>query len=399
MTFRQTFAFVLIMILMLNATFRSSAQIKKHADVRVGASQLEQYLPMLKGKNVAIVMNQTSMLGDALLLDTLIALGVQVNKIFVPEHGFRGTADAGAHVKSELDAETGKPILSLYGNNKKPNATQLSNIDIVLYDLQDVGVRFYTYISTLEYVMDACNEHKKNLIILDRPNPNGHIIDGPILDTSLRSFVGMQKIPVLYGMTAGEYAKMLVGENWIKNAKKLKLTIIPCTNYTHKRRYNLPVAPSPNLGNMAAVYLYPSLCFFEGTIVSVGRGTHYPFQQWGHPSFAGKASYAFVPQGMVGASKPLLDGQKCFGTFISSNADTAYKLTCDSLNLSFLLQAYQWSTDKSKFFNPFFEKLAGTKILRQQIIAGKTEAEMRAYWQPDLLKFKAIRSKYLLYED
>ncbi|MCC6186414.1 MAG: DUF1343 domain-containing protein [Chitinophagaceae bacterium] len=398
MTIRQAFAPVIIMLLLQIPT-SSRAQMKKYADVRVGASQLSTYLPLIKDKKVAIVMNQTSMLGDALLLDTLIALGVQVTKIFVPEHGFRGTADAGAHIKSELDAETGLPILSLYGNNKKPSAAQLANVDVVLYDLQDVGVRFYTYISTLEYVMDACNENKKTIIVLDRPNPNGHLIDGPVLDSSLRSFVGMQKIPVVYGMTAGEYAQMLVGERWIKNAKQLKLTVIPCAQYTHKRRYNLPVAPSPNLGNMAAVYLYPSLCFFEGTVVSVGRGTNYPFQQWGHPSFAGKASYAFVPQSKGGASKPLLEGQSCYGMLISTNADTAYKITSKEMNLSYLLHAYQWSTNKDKFFNSFFEKLAGTTLLRKQIIAGKTEEEIRASWQPELQKFKTIRSKYLLYED
>ena len=360
----------------------------------VGAERLQSYLPKLKDKKVALLINQTSIVFDKLLLDTLLAKGVMVIKIFVPEHGFRGTADAGAHIKNEKDAKTGLPVISLYGKNKKPTAEQMKDIDILVYDLQDVGVRFYTYISTLEYAMDACIENRKELLILDRPNPNRHIIDGPVLDTSLRSFVGMQAVPVLYGMTVGEYAKMIVAEGWIKNAKKLKFSVIACSSYDNKdlrMNYILPVPPSPNLKNMNAIRLYPGLCFFEGTIVSVGRGTEKPFEQWGHPDYKGKLVHSFIPKSTMGATKPLLENQICYGEKL--------EIASNNLDISHLLKAYQLSPQKEKFFNPFFEKLAGTKLLRQQIIEGKSEAEIRASWQPELEKFKAIRKKYLLYED
>ena len=375
------------------------AQMSKKADIQVGASRLDEYLPQLKGKKVALLINQTSVVNEVLLLDTLLDLGINITKVFVPEHGFRGVADAGAHVKNEIDGESGLPIISLYGNNKKPTKEQLQNVDVLVYDLQDVGVRFYTYISTLEYAMDACIEHQKTLIILDRPNPNGHLVDGPVLDTALRSFVGMQAIPIVYGMSVGEYAQMLVGEQWIKNAAKLPMKIIPCRNYTHKRRYSLPIAPSPNLKTMSAIYLYPSLCFFEGTVVSLGRGTDKPFQQWGHPDYATKSSYYFTPKSTLGASKPMLENQACYGQLITDNADTAYIISASKINLEYLLKAYLWSSQKDKFFNPFFEKLAGTKLLRQQIQKGLNEAQIRATWQAPLAQFKKIRKKYLLYED
>lgn len=391
----KIFSFFLLIGIASNAF----AQLRQKADIQVGASRLDEYLPQLKGKKVALLINQTSVVNEVLLLDTLLDLGVNVTKVFVPEHGFRGTADAGAHVKSEIDGESGLPIISLYGNNKKPSKEQMQNVDVLVYDLQDVGVRFYTYISTLEYAMDACIENQKTLIILDRPNPNGHLLDGPILDTALRSFVGMQAIPIVYGMTVGEYAQMLVGERWIKNAAKLQMKVIPCRNYTHKLRYSLPIAPSPNLKTMAAIYLYPSLCFFEGTVVSLGRGTDKPFQQWGHPDYATKSSYYFTPKSTLGASKPLLENQACYGQLITDNADTAYAIGTNKINLAYLLNAYQWSSQKDKFFNPFFEKLAGTKLLRQQIQKGLNEAQIRATWQAPLAQFKKIRKKYLLYED
>lgn len=359
----------------------------------VGAERLASYLPQLKKKRVALLMNQTSLVYDKLLLDTLTSCGINVVKIFVPEHGFRGTADAGAHIKNEKDAKTGLPVISLYGKNKKPTPEQMKDIDVLVYDLQDVGVRFYTYISTLEYAMDACIENDKELIILDRPNPNRHIIDGPVLDTSLRSFVGMQAVPVLYGMTVGEYAKMIIGEGWIKNAKALKLTVIPCLWYDKDIRnaYQLPVPPSPNLKTMTAIHFYPGLCFFEGTIVSVGRGTDKPFEQWGHPDYKGKFKHSFTPKSTIGATKPLFENQICYGVKL--------EIAPNNLNISQLLKAYLLSPQQEKFFNPFFEKLAGTKLLRQQIIEGKGEAEIRASWQPELVKFKEIRKKYLLYED
>lgn len=389
----------LIGLMICSSTLAAQQDKRQNIDIQVGAASFEAYIPQLKGKKVALVINQTSSINGVLLLDTLLHLQVNVVKIFVPEHGFRGTADAGAHIKSEVDAATGLPVVSLYGKNKKPSKEQLANVDVIVYDLQDVGVRFYTYISTLEYVMDACIEEHKPLIVLDRPNPNGHVIDGPLLDTNLRSFVGMQPIPILYGMTVAEYAKMLQGEHWIKDADRLQLTCVPCKYYTHHTRYALPIAPSPNLKNMTAVYLYPSLCFFEGTIVSLGRGTDKPFQHWGHPDFIGKSSYQFIPKSIAGATKPILENQICYGRIVAENPDEAYALTAQKMDLSALLTAYQWSTQKDQFFIPFFEKLAGTSTLRQQIIAGKKEAEIRATWQSGLRQFKQLRQKYLLYAD
>jgi uncharacterized protein YbbC (DUF1343 family) len=385
------FLFVLMLFQCPNVTAKATGL---ETPIVVGAERLSSYLPLMKNKRVALLINQTSLVYNKLLLDTLISSGVQVVKIFVPEHGFRGTADAGAHIKNDIDAQTGLPVISLYGKNKKPSAEQMKDIDVLVYDLQDVGVRFYTYISTLEYAMDACIDHKKELLILDRPNPNRHIIDGPVLDTSLRSFVGMQAVPVLYGLTVGEYAQMLVGEQWIKNAKALQYKVIPCLAYDQlavRMKYILPVPPSPNLKNSNAIRLYPGLCFFEGTVVSVGRGTDKPFEQWGHPDYQGKLNHTFTPKSTVGATKPLLENQICYGIKLDKAPE--------ELDISQLLKAYQLSPQKDAFFNSFFEKLAGTKVLRQQIIKGKSEAEIRASWQPELEQFKKIRKKYLLYQD
>jgi uncharacterized protein YbbC (DUF1343 family) len=385
------FLFVLMLFQCPNVTAKATGL---ETPIVVGAERLSSYLPLMKNKRVALLINQTSLVYNKLLLDTLISSGVQVVKIFVPEHGFRGTADAGAHIKNDIDAQTGLPVISLYGKNKKPSAEQMKDIDVLVYDLQDVGVRFYTYISTLEYAMDACIDHKKELLILDRPNPNRHIIDGPVLDTSLRSFVGMQAVPVLYGLTVGEYAQMLVGEQWIKNAKALQYKVIPCLAYDQlvvRMKYILPVPPSPNLKNSNAIRLYPGLCFFEGTVVSVGRGTDKPFEQWGHPDYQGKLNHTFTPKSTVGATKPLLENQICYGIKLDKAPE--------DLDISQLLKAYQLSPQKDAFFNSFFEKLAGTKVLRQQIIKGKSEAEIRASWQPELEQFKKIRKKYLLYQD
>lgn len=372
---------------------------KADPSVQTGAARMSEYLPLLQGKKVGLVINQTSVVNSSLLLDTLLSEGVTVLKVFVPEHGFRGKADAGAHINNETDPNTGIPVISLYGNNKKPVRGQLEELDVLIYDLQDVGVRFYTYISTLQYVMEACAENHKQLIILDRPNPNGHLVDGPILDTALRSFVGMQPVPVLYGMTPGEYARMLVGEQWIKKASDLDLKVIACTRYTHRTQYELPVAPSPNLRNMTAIYLYPGLCLFEGTIVSVGRGTEKPFQQWGHPDFATMSRYSFTPKSMSGASKPPFEGQACYGMLVADDAGTAFQLTEKGISLEYLVKAYLWSPQKDKFFTPFFEKLAGTKKLREQIIQGMSADAIRASWQRDLEQFRKIRKKYLIYED
>jgi uncharacterized protein YbbC (DUF1343 family) len=376
-----------------------SSEAKKTDAIMPGAACTQEYLPLLKGKKVALLINQTSMVGATLLLDTLLSAKVEVRKIFVPEHGFRGTADAGAHIKNDVDSKTGLPMISLYGNNKKPKPEQLKDIDVVLFDLQDVGTRFYTYISTLEYLMEACAENGKQLIVLDRPNPNGHYVDGPVLEKSLRSFVGMQPVPVVYGMTIGEYAKMLQGERWTNQSEDLAMNVITCKNYDHTKLYKLPVAPSPNLKEMNAVYLYPSLCFFEGTVISVGRGTEKPFQQWGNPLLSKDYSYYFTPQSKQGASKPVFEGSKCYGEKLQNLLIEKDVAPGDSLQLSFLINAYHAYPVKEKFFNDFFEKLAGTKQLRQQIISGVSEKAIRASWQPDMIAFKKIRKKYLLYKD
>lgn len=394
---RQAVQFFFITILLLLHT--STGYGGQKVDIKTGAEQLDRYIPMLKNKRVGLLINQTSVIGDRSLLDVLLEKHINVVKIFVPEHGFRGTADAGAHINNAVDKQSGLPIISLYGNNKKPAAAQLKDIDILVYDLQDVGARFYTYISTLQYAMEACADNGKKIMVLDRPDPNGFYVDGPILDKIHSSFVGMQPVPVVYGMTAGEYAKMLVGEQWLSTAKKPELTVIPCSNYDHTKKYELPVAPSPNLKTMAAIYLYPSLCFFEGTPVSVGRGTDKPFQQWGHPDFKGKTNYFFIPKSKEGASKPLLEGQDCWGKLLAVNEKEALDKVKNGLNLEWLIQAYKWYPDKEKFFSGFFEKLAGTSQLREQIDEGLTAEEIHAKWQNDIDAFKKIRKKYLLYPD
>lgn len=369
------------------------------SEVLPGAWRMNGYVPQLKNRRVALIINQTSVIGTQSLLDTLLKRNISIVKVFVPEHGFRGTADAGAHVKSDIDEKTKLPIISLYGDNKKPKQEQLADVDVVIYDLQDVGVRFYTYISTLEYAMEACAENGVELMVLDRPNPNGHYVAGPVLDKSLQSFVGMQSVPIVYGMTPGEYAKMLMGERLFTKAANLKLNVIPCANYDHKTRYTLPVAPSPNLKNMAAIYLYPSLCLFEGTVVSVGRGTDMPFQQWGHPDFKQHSDYFFVPRAVTGASKPVLEGKECFGKLVASEPDRAYSVIDGKFQLEWLIQAYNWYPEKDKFFNTFFEKLAGTTQLRKQIESGESADAIVASWVSDISDFKKVRRKYLLYKD
>jgi len=364
--------------------------------IKTGAEQMDSYLHLFQNKRVALVVNPTSQVNGVLLPDTLLKRNVHITKIFSPEHGFRGNADAGATVQNGIDPKTNLPVISLYGKNKKPSPEQLKDVDIIVYDLQDVGARFYTYISTLEYLLDACAENKKQLIILDRPNPLGFIVDGPVLDKKQKSFVGMQSIPVIYGMTPGEYAKMLIGEKWIVN-NKVDLTVVPCANYNHKSHYELPIAPSPNLKNMTAIYLYPSLCFFEGTVISIGRGTDFPFQQYGHPKLQNQG-YGFTPKSTEGASNPPLKGQYCLGEKVADSPEEALLKTDDRLNLKWLLKAYADFPEKDQFFISYFEKLAGNDILRQQIISGKSEAEIRQSWQTDLDKFKEIRQKYLIYK-
>ncbi|MFN8281844.1 MAG: DUF1343 domain-containing protein [Chitinophagales bacterium] len=367
-------------------------------EVIVGAQRTAQYLTMLKNKKVGLVINQTSTIGSTSLLDTLLSLGINVKTVFAPEHGFRGTADAGEHVTNGVDPKTNVSIISLYGDNKKPKAAQLKDLDIVVFDIQDVGVRFYTFISTLQYVMEACAENNKPLLILDRPNPNGHYVDGPVLDTQYRSFIGMQPIPVVYGMTIGEYAKMLNGEKWLTKKVQCKVIIIPCLNYDHKTFYSLPIKPSPNLPNMTAIYLYPSICFFEGTDhVSLGRGTDKPFQIYGSPVFDPDLQYSFTPQSTAGAKTPPLLGKLCYGYDLSDI--TADSLQRQKMTLSYLLNAYKLTKDKDHFFNNFFVKLYGKASLFVQIDKGMDEKTIKATWKPGITKFKAIRKKYLLYKD
>ena len=364
-----------------------------------GAERMKDYLPLLSGKRVALLINQTSRVGNRLLADTLLRRGVRLVKIFVPEHGFRGTGDAGAHIGNSKDSATGLPIISLYGKNKKPAAAQLEDVDIVVYDIQDVGVRFYTYISTLQYMMEACAENGKRLIILDRPNPNGHYVDGPVLDTSLRSFVGMQPIPIVYGMTPGEYARMLAGQQWFPGAARLWLEVIRCKNYEHAMRYTLPIAPSPNLRTAEAITLYPTLCLFEGTTISVGRGTDKPFQQWGHPVLEDAFTDSFRPASTVGATKPPFEGKTCYGHIATAEDIRAAD---HGIRIEWVMEMARSFPRSSQPFwteNNFFEKLYGRKDFKEQLQRGASAEEVKASWQPGLIAFKAIRKKYLLYND
>ena len=366
--------------------------IKEDEPIKTGADNYENYLPLLKGKKVGVVSNQTGIINikQGHLVDFLLEKKVDVKKIFAPEHGFRGTADAGELIKDGKDTKTGLPIVSLYGNNKKPKPEQLEGIDVMVFDLQDVGARFYTYISSLHYVMEACAENNIPLIVLDRPNPNGGIVDGPILEKEYDSFVGMHPIPVLHGMTIGEYALMINGEEWLKNNIRCNLTVIPCLNYKRDMAYDLPVKPSPNLPNSQAINLYPSLCFFEGTNVSVGRGTDKQFQIYGSP-YLPKTNFSFTPMPNEGAKDPVYNGKTCYGEDLTK----AEKV--NQLELKWLINAYNTTQDKSNFFNTFFTKLAGTKKLQEQIEAGKTEDEIRKSWQEGLNEFKQVRKNYLIY--
>ncbi len=388
----------------------------EHSQIQPGAERMAVYLPLLKNKKIGIFANQTSLVGNSHLVDTLRTYGIRIVKIFGPEHGFRGAADAGEKVANDLDAKTGIPIISLYGNHKKPTAADLADIDILVFDIQDVGVRFYTFISSLEYVLEACLENHKPLLILDRPNPNGFYVDGPVLDKKFQSFVGRQPIPIVYGLTMGEYALMMAGENWLSdkanaiNAYNKTTTptadtafhvqIIKCNNYTHSSKYILPVMPSPNLKNMQSIYLYPSTCFFEGTVLSEGRGTDHPFQVFGHPSLPGNL-YSFTPMPNAGAKNSKCFYQKCYGWFIDGSPEEICKELAGKIQLKYLLEAYKLFPGKDSFFlkNNFINKLAGNDRLQQQVKDGKTEVEIRKSWQPELDEYKMIRKKYLLYPD
>jgi len=361
-----------------------------------GAWQIDQYKQLIMGKSAAIVANQTSMVGRTHLVDTLLRIGINVSVIFAPEHGFRDMADAGDKIKDGRDTETGVRIISLYGEHLKPTPADLAGIDIVLFDIQDVGARFYTYISTLHYVLEACAENNVECIVLDRPNPNGFYFDGNIADTAYRSFVGMDPVPIVHGMTVGEYARMLNGEGWLKGGVKCRLTIIKCNNYTHKTLYELPVKPSPNLPNMNSVYLYPSICFFEGTRISLGRGTSFPFQVYGSPKLP-DTGFSFTPESVPGAKNPPLLGEKCFGVDLR-NAISEKIVPSPKVNLEWVIDAYNRFPDKDNFFTSYFDVLASGPALREQIRKGMSAEEIRSTWKDGLEKFGKIREKYLLYE-
>jgi len=369
-----------------------------YSQIRVGAACTEKYLAQLLNKRVALCCNQTAIVNNVHLLDTLQTLGVDIRAVFTPEHGFRGNAEAGAKVNDAVDIKTGLPLISLYGKNKKPTAIQLQNIDILIFDIQDVGCRFYTYISTLHYVMEAAAENKIDIIVLDRPNPNGYFIDGEVLDTAYRSFVGMHPVPIVHGMTIGEYALMINGEKWLSNKIACALQVIPMDGWTHSTHYRLPVKPSPNLPTPEAVYLYPSLCLFEGTSVSVGRGTDKPFQIYGHPML--KGTYSFKPQFIKGISEtPPHLNKICYGEDLTSLADSLLWHT-NQINISYLIKTYKALKDKTSFFiDTAFDRLAGGSQLRQQIIAGVPEYDIYDSWKPKIEEFKKIRKKYLLYPD
>ena len=374
------------------------SHLKTGEDISVGAMQLYEYLPLIKGKSVAIVANQTSMISNTHLVDSLLALNVKIKCVFAPEHGFRGTASAGQKIATQVDQKTGLLIISLYGKHLKPSVQDLKDVDVVIFDIQDVGARFYTYISTLQFIMEACAEQGKEVIVLDRPNPNGFYVDGPVLDMKVSSFVGMNPIPVVYGLTIGEYATMLNGEHWLDGEVQCKLTVIRLKNYSHKDLYRLPVKPSPNLYDMTSVYLYPSLCFFEGTKVSVGRGTLKPFHIIGYPGFK-EGDFLFTPKSIPGVvDHPLYQDSICNGLDLSEFGEM-YPVSFKNIYLYWLKGMYDSYPDKGKFFNDFFEKLAGTSKLRQQIINGIPEEVIRKNWEEDLKKYNVIRKKYLLYED
>ena len=389
---------------------------KQSNNVITGADRMEVYLPLLKGKKVAVFANQTSIVGGVHLVDTLVKRAINVVKIFGPEHGFRGTADAGEHVVDGIDKKSGLPVISLYGTHKKPTPEDFKNVDVVVFDIQDVGVRFYTFISSLEYVLEACLENHKPLLILDRPNPNGFYVDGPVLKPAFKSFVGMQAIPIVYGMTMGEYALLLAGENLLSakaneiNRANVKtqpiadtpfhVQVIKCKNYDHNTKYILPVNPSPNLKEMQSIYLYPSTCFFEGTVLSEGRGTDKPFQIYGHPTY-NKKLFSFTPKPNEGAKNSKCFNQVCYGWNLSGSIDETLKKVNNRIQLKYLIEAYKLFPGKDSFFlkNNFFNKLAGNDVLMSQIKNGTSEKMIRKSWESDLKKFKATRKKYLLYKD
>ena len=379
-------------------------QSEKETRILTGADQTEKYLPLLNGKRVAIMANPTTVIGNTHLVDSLQKRGVNIVKVFGPEHGFRGNASAGVHVADETDPITGIPVISLYGAKNKPSKQDLADVDILLYDLQDVGCRFYTNINALARLMDACYENGKEMLILDRPNPNGYFVDGPVLDMKFKSGIGMFPIPIAHGLTVGEFAQMVNGEGWLSNKVKCPVTIIPVANYTHDMAYPLPVKPSPNLNTQQSILLYPSTCLFEGTYLNHGRGTYFPFTIIGSPALKGKYEFSFTPTGIKGMSEtPLFMNQLCYGLDLR-NYDVAELRKTKQINLQWMIELYKASPNKEQFFDNklskemgVIEKLTGHALFRQQIMEGKSEKEIRASWEPGLSAYKTTRKKYLLY--
>lgn len=364
--------------------------------IETGAEQTGRYLPLLEGRRVGIMTNHTGTVGRTHLVDTLRSLGVDIRVVFAPEHGFRGQADAGESVASYRDRKTGIDVVSVYGSTKRPPDSIMQRLDVLLFDIQDVGLRYYTYLSSMHYLMEACAANGKQLIVLDRPNPNGFYVDGPVLEAKHRSFVGMHPIPVVHGMTLGELARMIDGEGWLRDGLRCKLTVIPCRGYTHRSRYRLPTAPSPNLPNMRAVYLYPSLCFFEGTPVSLGRGTDFPFQAYGHPELQG--DFSFTPRSNAGAKNPPLKDKLCHGVDLRTSPSDE-RIWEREVDLGYVIDCYRQLNLGEKFFTPMFDRLTGTDYVRQMILQGAGADRIKASWADDVERFKQTRKPYLLYEE
>ena len=374
----------------------SCAPPAKEAQLQVGAQQFEEYLPLLQGQRVGILTNHTAVVGETHLVDTLIALGVNIHTIFAPEHGFRGAIDAGGHVADYIDNETGIPVFSLYGVRRMPTDSMMNQLDIMIYDIQDVGLRFYTYMTSMYYLMEACARNSVPLIILDRPNPNGHYVDGPILDTAKhRSFVGIIPIPVVHGMTLGELAGMINGKHWLKDNLQCNLTVVKCKNYTHQTLYSVPVAPSPNLPNDRSIYLYPALCPFEGTVASLGRGTDFPFQVYGHSKMTGY-TFSFTPDSVQAATRPPQRGLLCYGVDLRTEPSNQ-EIFADGFTLKYVIDAYQNLNMGEDFFRPSFERLLGVSYARSMILEGKSADEIKECWKEDVAQFTKEREPYLLY--
>ena len=364
--------------------------------IETGAEQTGRYLPLLEGRRVGIMTNHPGTVGRTHLVDTLRSLGVDIRVVFAPEHGFRGQADAGESVASYRDRKTGIDVVSVYGSTKRPPDSIMQRLDVLLFDIQDVGLRYYTYLSSMHYLMEACAANGKRLIVLDRPNPNGFYVDGPVLEAKHRSFVGMHPIPVVHGMTLGELARMIDGEGWLRDGLRCKLTVIPCRGYTHRSRYRLPTAPSPNLPNMRAVYLYPSLCFFEGTPISLGRGTDFPFQAYGHPELQG--DFSFTPRSNAGAKNPPLKDKLCHGVDLRTSPSDE-RIWERGVDLGYVIDCYRQLNLGEKFFTPMFDRLTGTDYVRQMILQGAGADRIKARWADDVERFKQTRKPYLLYEE